>query len=76
VALTRRAYRVSERYACRVLGQWRGTQRYLPMHRTDDEALTEAIIALAIEMAVTATGGSWWSCKKQLRSSPRSPVDT
>ena len=45
----RRKYGVSERYACRVLGQWRGTQRYLPMDRTDEEALTEAMIALAIE---------------------------
>ena len=45
----RRKYGVSERYACRVLGQWRGTQRYLPMDRTDEEALSEAMIALAIE---------------------------
>ena len=45
----RRKYGVSERYACRVLGQWRGTQRYLPMDRPDEEALTEAMIALAIE---------------------------
>ena len=45
----RRKYGVSERYACRVLGQWRGTQRYLPIDRTDEEALTEAMIALAIE---------------------------
>ena len=45
----RRKYGVSERYACRVLGQWRGTQRYLPMDRTDEEALSEAMIDLAIE---------------------------
>jgi len=44
-----RKYGVSERYACRVFGQWRGTQRYLPMDRPDEEALTEAMIALAIE---------------------------
>jgi putative transposase len=49
VEQARRKYGVSERYACRVLGQWRGTQRYLPMDRTDQEALTEAMIALAIE---------------------------
>jgi transposase InsO family protein len=49
VERARRKYGVSERYACRVLGQWRGTQRYLPMDRTDEEALTEAMIALAIE---------------------------
>jgi putative transposase len=49
VEQARRKYGVSERYACQVLGQWRGTQRYLPMDRTDQEALTEAMIALAIE---------------------------
>jgi transposase InsO family protein len=49
VEQARRKYGVSERYACRVLGQWRGTQRYLPMDRTDEEALTEAMIGLAIE---------------------------
>jgi len=49
VEQARRKYGVSERYACRVLGQWRGTQRYLPMDRTDEEALSEAMIDLAIE---------------------------
>ena len=45
----RRKYGVSERQACRVLKQWRGTQRYLPMHRTDEDALTRDIIELASE---------------------------
>ena len=27
---------MSERHACRLLGQWRGTQRYEPMHRLND----------------------------------------
>jgi putative transposase len=45
----RRKYGVSERQACRVLNQWRETQRYLPMHRTDEDALTQNIIALASE---------------------------
>lgn len=40
---------MSERHACRLVGQWRGTQRYQPMHRTDEKALTEAIIHLASE---------------------------
>ena len=31
---------------CRLLGQWRGTQRYEPIHRVDEDALTRAIIAL------------------------------
>ena len=40
---------MSERHACQLLGQWRGTQRYLPMQRTDEDALTRAIITLASE---------------------------
>lgn len=40
---------MSERHACRLVGQWRATQRYQPMHRTDEVALTEAIIQLASE---------------------------
>jgi putative transposase len=32
-----------------MLQQWRRTQRYLPMQRTDEEALTEATIELASE---------------------------
>lgn len=38
---------MSERQACRLLGQWRGTQRYMPIQRTDEDALTRALIALA-----------------------------
>jgi putative transposase len=45
----RRKYGVSEREACRVLQQWRGTQRYVPLYRTDEDALTRDIIALASE---------------------------
>ena len=41
------AYLRSERHACRLLGQWRGTQRYRPTHRPDEEALTCAVVALA-----------------------------
>jgi putative transposase len=40
---------VSERHACRLLGQWRGTQRYERIHRVDEEKLTQDIIALASE---------------------------
>jgi putative transposase len=43
----RTEYAVSERHACRLLGQWRGTQRYEPIQRVDEEELTGAIIALA-----------------------------
>ncbi len=38
---------MSERHACRLLGQWGGTQRYIPILRSDEDALTRAIIALA-----------------------------
>jgi len=49
VAGVRQQYGVSERHACRLLFQWRGTQRYLPTVRDDEDALTKAIIALASE---------------------------
>ncbi len=38
---------MSERHACRLLGQWRGTQRYVGIRRDDEDALTRAIIELA-----------------------------
>ena len=41
-------YVVSERRACRVVRQWRGTQRYLPQRRTDEDELTQAILSLAV----------------------------
>lgn len=40
---------MSERRACRLVGQWRATQRYQAIERTDQEALTAAIIELASE---------------------------
>ena len=42
-------YGLSERHACRLLGQGRGTQRYSPMARVDEDALTQAIVSLASE---------------------------
>jgi len=47
VEQAREEYGLSERQACRLLGQWRGTQRYVSIPRTDEDALTRAIIALA-----------------------------
>jgi transposase InsO family protein len=38
---------LSERHACRLLGPWRGTQRYTPILRSDEDTLTRAIITLA-----------------------------
>jgi putative transposase len=46
---TREQYEVSERHACQRLGQWRRTQRCAAIPRIDEEALTEAIVALASE---------------------------
>jgi hypothetical protein len=45
----REKYEMSERRACRLLGQWRRTQRFPAIQRIDEEALTEAIVALASE---------------------------
>ena len=38
---------MSERHACQLVKQPRGTQRYQPTQREDEDALTRAIIALA-----------------------------
>jgi len=43
----REKYGLSERHACRIVSQPRGTQRYVPTLRADENALTQAIIALA-----------------------------
>jgi transposase InsO family protein len=45
----REKYRLSERHACRLLGQPRGTQRYTAILRADEDALTGAIIGLAAQ---------------------------
>ena len=42
-------YGLSERHACRIVGQHRGTQRYVPTVLADEDALTQAMIALASE---------------------------
>ena len=38
-----------ERRACRVVRQWRGTQRYQPLRRKDGDELTQAILALGVK---------------------------
>ena len=40
---------VSERRACRVVGQCRATQQYAPIHADDEESLCRRIVALAHE---------------------------
>jgi putative transposase len=40
---------MSERRACRLVRQPRGTQRYQPAPRADEDQLTQAVIALASE---------------------------
>ena len=42
-------YKLSERQACRIVGQPRGTQRYSVIVRADEDALTQAILALAAQ---------------------------
>lgn len=43
---------VSERLACRVLGQHRSTQRKVPRGRVDDSALTADIVELATQYVI------------------------
>ena len=45
----RARYHLSERQACRIVGQPRGTQRYSVIVRADEDALTQAIMALAVQ---------------------------
>ena len=40
-------FEVSERIACRVVGQPRTTQRYAPVPRSDETELTHAVLELA-----------------------------
>ncbi len=42
-------FEVSERKARRVVGQSRAVQRYVATVRADEDALTQAIVALAAE---------------------------
>ena len=43
----REKYGLTERHACRIVDQPRGTQRYTAIARADEDTLTGAIIALA-----------------------------
>ena len=45
----REKYPLSERTACRIVGQPRGTQRYVPTARPDEDELTRNIVYLASE---------------------------
>ena len=63
---------VSERHACHLLWQPRGTQRYRPTHREDEDRLTQAIVALASQYGrygyrrITALLGAWgWKVGKR-----------
>ena len=58
----REKYEVSERHACRLLGQWRRTQRYAAIQRIDEDALTEAIMHWPVNTVATATGESRRCC--------------
>ena len=43
----REKYELSERSACRIVGQPRGTQRYVPTLKPDEDELTQNIVLLA-----------------------------
>ena len=45
----REAYGLSERTACRIVGQPRGTQRYVPTAKPDEDELTRNIVYAASE---------------------------
>jgi putative transposase len=47
VERAREQYGMTERHACRLLEQWRGTQRYASIQRNDEDVLTRAIVTLA-----------------------------
>ncbi len=49
VERARAEYGMTERHACRLLEQWRGTQRYEPIQRNDEDVLTRAIVTLATQ---------------------------
>ena len=55
----------SERHACRLVKQWRGTQRYQPMQRKDeDRADPSRSSRWPASMAGTAIGASRRCCKQ------------
>lgn len=45
--MLRSKFHVSERVACKVVGQPRTTRRYQPILRQDEDALTKDIVSLA-----------------------------
>jgi len=53
-----KTFSVSERFACRVLGQHRSTQRKIARTPDNEAALTADIIALATNTAATDIAGS------------------
>jgi len=56
---------MSERRACQLVNQPRGTQRYQPTQRDDEDALTRATIALASQYGRYGSAESRWSCTRQ-----------
>jgi hypothetical protein len=56
VVLLQCRFGVSERRAWRVTSQPRAVQRYIPTVRTDEDALTQAIVAFAAEYGTSLVG--------------------
>ena len=61
----RQRYGLSERHACRLLGQGRGTQRYVPTLRQDEDALSARSSRWPASTDGTATAGSQRCCKQR-----------
>jgi putative transposase len=75
-------YRLSERHACRIVSQPRGTQRYIPTVRADEDVLTKAVVTLASEYGrygyrrITALlrSGGWQVGKDRVQRSAYTPT--
>ena len=73
---------MSERHACRIVSQPRGTQRYVPTARADEDVLTKAVVILASEYGrygyrrITALlrSGGWQVGKDRVQRSAYTPT--
>jgi len=62
VHYAQQAHGISERRACRLVDQPRGTQRLIPIHREDEDQLAQAIIQLAVNTDAMDIAGSRRYC--------------
>lgn len=67
-------FAISQRRACKLLGQPRATQRYVPIERDDEKPLTQPIIELASmfgrygyrRIHALLRGEGWWVNHKRV----------